>query len=127
MFISGMDRIGYSASVRWLTHVWLFVTPLHAACQISLSFTNSWSLLKLKSIKSVMPSNCLILCHPPLLSLISPSIRVSSNESVLCSRWSKYWNFSFSISPLNEFPGLISFRIDQFDLFTVQGTVRSLF
>ena len=104
-----------------------FVTPWSAACQASLSFTNSWSLLKLMSIKSVMPSNHLILCHPfILLPSIFPTIRVFSNESVLCIRWPKYWSFSFSISPSNEYSGLISFRRDWFDLLAVQGTLRML-
>ena len=93
----------------------------------SLSITNSQSLLKLMSIKSVMPSSHLILCHPLLLlPSIFPSIGVFSNESVLCIRWPKYWSFSFSISPANEYSGLISFRIDWFDLFAVQGTLKSL-
>ena len=92
-----------------------------------LSITNSWSLLKLMSIKSVMPSNTLIFCHPLLLlPLIFPSIRVFSNESAFCIRWPKYWTFSFSISPSNKYSGLISFRIDWFDLLAVQGTLKSL-
>ena len=96
-------------------------------CQASLSFTISRSLLKLMSIESVMPSNHLILCHPlPLLPSIFPSIRVFSNELALCIRWPKYWGFSFSISLPNEYSGLISFRIDWFDLFAVQGTLKSL-
>ena len=96
--------------------VWLFVTPWTVAHQASLSITNSWSLLKLMSIESVMPSNNLILCHPLLLlPSIFPSIRVFSNKSVLCIRWSKYWSFSFSISPSNKYSGLISFRINWFD------------
>ena len=100
------------SSVQSLSHVLLFVTPWTAAHQASLSITNSWSLLKLMSIESVMPSNHLILCHPLLLLLsIFPSIRVFSNKSVLCIRWPKYWSFSFSISPSNEYSGLISFRI----------------
>ena len=108
-------------------HIQLFVTLWTAACQASLSFTNSWSLLKLMSIKSVMPSNHLILCHPfILLPSIFPTIRVFSNESVLCIRWPKYWSFSFSISPSNEYSGLISFRRDWFDLLAVQGTLRML-
>ena len=98
-----------------------------AAHQSSLSITNSWSLLKLMSIKSVMPSNHLILCCPLLpLTSIFPSIRVFSNESVLCIRWSEYWNFSFSISPSNEYSGLISLRMNWFDLLAVQGTLKSL-
>ena len=102
-------------------------TPWTAACQASLSINNSRSLLKLMSIESMMPSNHLILCHPPLLlSSIFPSIRVFSNESVLPIRWPKYWSFSFSISPFNEHPGLISFRMDWLDLLAVQGTLKSL-
>ena len=113
-------------SIQSLSHVWLFVTPWTAACQASLSITSSWSLLKLMSIESVMPSNCLILCHPLLLPSIFPSIRVFSNESALCIRWPKYRSFSFSISPSNEYSGLISFRIDWLDLLAVQGTLKSL-
>ena len=98
-----------------------------AAHQASLSITNSWTLLKLMSIKSVMPSNHLILCRPLLLpSSVFPSIRVFSNESVLHIRWPKYWSFSFSISPSNEYSGLISFRMDWLDLLAVQGTLKSL-
>ena len=105
------------SSVQSLSHVQFFATPWTTACQASLSFTNSQSLLKLMSIESVMPSNHLILCHPlRLLPSIFPSIRVFSNESVLPIRWPKYWNFSFNISPSNEHPGLISFRIDWLDL-----------
>ena len=108
------------SSVQSLSHVQLFVTPWTAACQASLSITNSRSLLKLMSIKSVMPSNHLILCHPLLLlPSIPPSIRVFSKESVLRMRWPKYWSFSFSISPSNEYSGLVSFRIDRFDLLAV--------
>jgi len=108
-------------AVQSLSRVWLFAIPWPAAIQASLSFTNSRSLLKLMSIESVMPSNHLILC-PSLLLLpsIFPSIRVFSNELVLCIRWPKYWSFSFSISPSNEYSGLISFRIDWFDLLAVQ-------
>ena len=99
-------------SVQSLSHVWLFVNPRTEACQASLSIANSWSLLKLMSIESVMPSNHLILCHLLLLlPSIFPSIRVFSNESVLHNRWAKYWNFSFNISPSNEYLGLISFRM----------------
>ena len=98
---------------------------LQTACQASLSITKSWNLLKLMSIKSVMPSNHLILCYP-LLPSIFPSIRVFSNESVLHIRWPKYWSFNFSISPSNEYSGLMSFRIDGFDLLAVQGTLKSL-
>ena len=108
------------SSVQSLSHVQLFVTPWTAAYQASLSITNSRSLLKLMSIKSVMPSNHLILCHPLLLlPSIPPSIRVFSKESVLRMRWPKYWSFSFSISPSNEYSGLVSFRIDRFDLLAV--------
>ena len=115
------------SSVQSLSCVWLFVTPWTAACQASLSITNSRSSLKLISIESVMPSNHLILCHPLLLLLsIFPSIRVFSNESVPCIRWPKYWSFSFSISPSNEYSGLISFRMDWLDLLAVQGTLKSL-
>ena len=107
--------------------VQLLVTPWTAACQASLSITDSWSLLKLMFIESVMPSNHLILCRPLLLlPSILPSIKVLSNESVLHIRWPKYWSFSFSISPSNEYSGLISFRMDWFDLLAVQGTLKSL-
>ena len=103
------------------------MTPLTAACQASLSITNSWSLLKLVSIESVMPSNHLILCRPLLLlPSIFPSIRIFSSESLLLVRWPKYWSFSFSISPSNEHPGLISFRMNWLDLLAVQGTLKSL-
>ena len=115
------------SSVQSLSHVWLFATPWTAACQDSLSITNCWSLLKLMSIESVMPSNHLILCHPLLLlPSIFPSIRVFSNESALHIRWPKYWSFSFNISPSNERSGLISFRMDWLDLLAVQGTLKSL-
>ena len=115
-------------SVQSLSHVQLFVISWMAAWQASLSITNSWSLLKLLSIESVMPSNYLILCHPLLLLLsIFPSIRVFSNESVLCIRWPKYWSFSFSISPSNEYSGLIFFRMDWLDFLAVRGTLKSLF
>ena len=117
---------GYT-SVQLLSRVWLFVIPWTAADQVSLSITNSQSLLKLMSIKLVMPSSHLILCHPLLfLSLIFPSISVFSNESVLRIRWPKYWSFSFGISPSNEYSGLISFRMDWLDLLAVQGTLKSL-
>ena len=104
------------------------MTPWTAACQDSLSITNSWSsLLKLMSIESVMPSNHFILCCPLLLlPSIFPSIRVFANESVLLIRWPKYWNFSFSVNPSNDYSGLISFKIDWFDLFAVQGALKSL-
>ena len=115
------------SSIQLLGHFWLSATPWTAANQATLSIINSWSLLKLMSIESVMPSNHLILCHPLLLpSSIFPSIRVFSNEPVLCFRWPKYWSFSFSISPSNEYSGLISFRMDWFDLLAVQGTLKSL-
>jgi len=111
------------SSVQSLSHVQLFATPWTAACQASLSVTNSRSLLKLVSIESVMPSSHFVPYHPLLLLSVFPSIRVFSNESVLCIRWPKYWNFS--ISPSNEYSGLISFRIDWFDLLAAQGTLKS--
>jgi len=115
------------ASAQLLSRVQLFVTPWMAACQASLSITNSQSLLKVMSIELVMPSNYLILCCPLLLlPSIFPSIRIFSNESVLCIRWPKYWSFSFSISPSNEYSRLIFFRIDWLDLLAVQGTLKSL-
>ena len=124
------DDAGYlsrTCSVQLLSHVWLFVTPWTAACQVSLSVTNSQSLLKLMSIKLVMPSNHLIFYRPLLLPPSTvPSIRVFSNESALHIRWPKYWSFSFSISPSNENSGLISFRMDWLDLLAVQGTLKSL-
>ena len=117
----------YHCSVQSLNRVWLFAAPWTAACQASLFITNSQGLLKLMSIESVMPSNHLILCCPLLLlPSIFPSIRVFSNESALCIRWPKYWSFNFSISPSNEYSGLISFRIDWFDHLAVQGTLKSL-
>ena len=103
-----------------------FVTPWTAARQASLSFTVSWSLLKLLSAESVMPFSHLILCHSLLLPSVFASIKVFSSESVLRTRWWKYWSFSFSISPSNEFSGLISFRIDLLDLLAVRGALRSL-
>ena len=110
-----------------LSCVRLFATPWTAAHQASLSIANPWSLLKLMPIKLVMPSNHLILCHPLLLlPSIFPSIRVFSNESVLCIRWPKYWSFSLSISPSNAYLGWISLRMDWFDLLAVQGTLKSL-
>ena len=115
------------SSVQSLSHVRLFKTPWTAARQASLCITNSWSSLKLMSIESVMPSSHLILCRPLLLlPSIFPSIRVFSNESVLCMRRPKYWSFSFRISPSNEYSGLISFRMDWLDLLAVQGTLKSL-
>ena len=113
------------SSVQLLSHVRLFATPWTAACQASLSITNSQSSLKLTSVKSVMPSSHLILCRPLLLlPPIPPSIRVFSKESTLRMRWPKYWSFSFSIIPSKERPGLISFRIDWLDLLAVQGYIR---
>ena len=114
-------------SVQSLIRVQLFVIPWTAALQASLSINDSCNLLKLMSIELVMPSNQLILCHPLLLlPSIFPSIRVFSNEPALHIRWPKYWSFSFSISPFNEYSGLISFRIDCFDLLSVHGTLKSL-
>ena len=110
------------SSVQSLSHVRLFVTPWTAAHQASLFIINSRSLLKLMSIESVMPSNHLILCHPLLLPSVFPSIKIFSNELALRIRWPKYW--SFSISPSNEYSGLISFKIDWFDLLAVQGTLQ---
>ena len=108
---------GQFSSVQSLSRIRLFATPWTAARQTSLSITSFQSLLKLMSIASVMPSNHLILCHPLLLPpSVFPSIRVFSNESVLCIKWPKYWSFSFSISPSNEYSGLISFRVDRLDL-----------
>ena len=115
------------STVQSLNGVQLFATPWTTACQASLSITNSWSLLKLMFIVSVMPSNHLILCHPLLFPpSIFPSIRVFSSESALCFRWPKYWSLSFTISPSNEYSGLISFRMDWLDLLAVQGTLKSL-
>ena len=115
------------SSFQSLSCFQLFVTPWTAAHQASLSITNSWGLLKLMSIELVMPSNHLILCHPHLLPpSIFPRIRVFSNEPVLHIKWPKYWSFSFSISFSNEYLGLVSFRMDWFDLLTVQGTLKSL-
>ena len=114
--------------VQLLSHVWHFVTPWTAAHQACLSFTICWTLLKLISTESVMPSNHLILCRLPFLPpSIFPSITVFSNESVLHTRWPKCWIFSFSISPSNEYPGLISFRMDWLDLLAVQGILKSSF
>ena len=124
-----MDLSSDSAfsSVQSLSRVRLFVTPWTAAHQASLSITKSQSLLKLMYSELVMPSNHLLLCHPLLLlPSIFPSIRVFSNESVLPIRWPKYWSFSFSISPSNEHPGLISFKMEWLDLLAVQGTFKGL-
>ena len=116
------------STVQSLSHVQLFATLWTAASQASLSVTNSWSSFKLMSIQSMMPSNHLILCRPLLfLPSIFPNIRVFSNESALLIRWPKYWSFSFNVSPFNEHPGLISFRVDWLDLLEVQGTLMSLF
>ena len=113
--------------VQSISHVEPFATPGTAARQASLSITNSWSLPKLVSIESVMPSNHLILCHPLLLPpSIFPSIRVFPNELALCIRWPKYWSFSFSTSPSNEYSGLTSFGIDWFDVLVVLGPLKSL-
>ena len=126
MCSSDLRGIQFS-SVQSLSHVRHFVTPWTAAFQASLSITNSRSLLKPMSIESVMPSSHLILCCPLLLlPPIPPSIRVFSNESTLRMRWPKYWSFSFSISPSNEYSELISFRMDWSDLLAVQGTLKSL-
>ena len=115
------------SSVQSLSYVRLFATPWTAARQAFLSITNSWSLLNLTSITLVMPSNHLILCHPLLLlPSVFPSIRVFSNESALHIRWPKYWSFSFSISPSNEYSGLISFRMDWLDLLAIQEILKSL-
>ena len=131
--LPGRQASGFSytdisiSSVQSLSRIRLFVTPRTVAHQASLCITNSWSLLKFMSIESVMTSNHLILCCPLLLlPSIFPSIRVFSKESALHIKWSKYWNFSFSISPSNEYSGLISFRIDWFDFLAVQGTLKSL-
>ena len=133
-FISGFptmctkkNRKRNFSSVQSLSRVQLFATPWTATCQASLSITNSQSSPKPMSIESVMPSNHPIFClHLLLLPSVFPSIRVFSNESVLCIRWPNYWRFSFSISPSNEHSGLISFRMDWLDLLAVQGTLKSL-
>ena len=122
----GKDHAPFS-SVQSLSRVWLFATPWTTEPQASLSIINSQSLLKPMSIESEMPSNHLILCCPLLLLFsIFPSIRVFSNESALHIRWPKYWSFSFNLSPSNEHPGLISFRMDWLDLLAIQGTLKSL-
>ena len=114
-------------SAQLLSSVWLFATPWPAACQASLYITNSWSSLRFMSTESVRPSNNLILCHPLLLlPSIVPSIRVFLNEFILHIRGPKYWRFSFSISLSNEYSGLISFRMDWFDLLAIQGALKSL-
>ena len=117
----------YVSSVQSLSRVQLFKTPWTAACQASLSITNSWSLLKLMSIELVIPSNHLILCRPLLLlPSIFPRVRVFANKSDLCIRWPKYWSSSFSSSPSNEHSGMISFRMDWVELHVSQGTLKSL-
>ena len=121
-------QCSFAVVAQSLSHVQLFVTPWTAACKASLSITNSWSSVKLMSTESVMPSNHHILCLPfLLLPSVFPSIRVFSNESVLLIRWPEYWGFSFSISPSREYSGLISFRIDWFDLLAVQETLKVYF
>src|SRR5574337_921809 len=127
LFASSKLSTTHTSSIQLLRHVLLFVTPWTTARQASLSITNSQSLPKLMSIESVMPSNHLILCRSLLLlPSIFPSIMVFSNESALRIMWPKYWSFSFNISPSNELPGLISFRMDWLDLLAVQGTLKSL-
>ena len=127
MHFSFHEEDEHISSVQLLSRVQLFATPWTGARQASLSITNSQSLLKLMSIKSVMPSKHLILCHPLLfLPSIFPNIRVISNESVLRIRWPKYWSFSFSISPSNEYSVLTSFRMNWLDFLAVQGTLKSL-
>ena len=123
LFILRAGLSSFCCFCNQFSHVQLFATSWTAARQAPLSITNSWSLLKLMSTKSVMPSNHLILCHPLLLPSIFPTIRVFSNELILCIRWPKYW--SFSVSPSNEYSGLISFRVDWLDLLVVQGTLSS--
>ena len=123
-FISYTNSVDSCFVVQSLGHVWLFATPWTAAHQASLSITNSWSPPKPMPIESVIQSNHFILCHLLLLPSIFSSIRVFSNESALCIRWPKYWSFSFSISPSNEYSGLISFRMDWLDLLAVQGLSR---
>ena len=127
MWIIAVTMENSISSVQMLNHVQLFATPWITARQVSLSITNFQSSHKLMSIESVMPSSHFILCRPLLLlPPIPPSIRVFSNESTLHMRWPKYWSFSFSISPSNEYPELISFRVDWLDLLAVQGTLKSL-
>ena len=126
IFLRSQNHANQFSSVQSLSRVRLFVTPWTATCQASLSITNSRSPPMPMSIELMMPSNHLILCRPLLLPSIFPSIRVFSNESVFRIRWPKYWSFSFNISPSNEHPGLISFRMDWLDLFVIQGTLKSL-
>ena len=123
--LSLLSNVLLSVVVQSLTHVQLFAAPWTAALQPCLSFTVSRSLLKLMSVESVMVSNHLILHRPLVLPSVFPNIRVFSNELALCVRWPKYWSFSCSLSPSNEYSGLISFRMDWFDLFAVQGTLLS--
>ena len=126
VWLSEYFQSRFQIVIQLLSHVCLVVTPWTAVRQASLSLPISWSLLKLLSIELVMPSNHLILCCPLLLPSVFPSIRVFANESALHIRWPKYWSFSFNISPSNEHPGLISFRMDWLDLLAVQGTLKSL-
>ena len=127
LFMSSLISFIQFSSVQSLSCIWLIATPWTVACQASLSITNSQSLPKPISIELVMPSNHLILCHPLLcLPSIFSSIRAFSNESTLHMRWPKYWSFSFNISPSNEHPGVIIFRMDWLDLLAVQGTLKSL-
>ena len=127
MHISMSWKLLQFSSVQSLHRVQLFATLWTAAYQVSLSIAITWSLFSFMSMESVMPPNHFIFCHPLLLLLSNfPSIRIFSNESVLCIRWPKYWSFSFSISPSNEYSGLISFTIDQLDLLVDQGTLKSL-
>ena len=127
MLVSTLWQHELAIVLQSLSHIQLFATSWSPACQAALPMTNSWSLLKLMSIELVMPSNHLILCRPfLLLPLISPSIRVFSNESALHIRWTKYWSFNFSISHSKEYSELVSFRIDWLDLLAVQGTLKSL-
>ena len=127
VFLEDKNTFKIISSVQSLSHIQLFATPWTAAHQASLSITNTQSLIRLMSIKSVIPSSHLILCRLLLLlPLIFPSIRVISSESVLHIRWPKYWSFSFNISASNEYSGLITFRIDWFDILAVQGTLKSL-
>ena len=126
LFLCTIAYISQFSWVQSLNHVWHLATPWIAAHQASLSITNSWSLLRLMFIESVMPSNYLVLCHPFLLPSIFLSIRAFSNDSVFHIRWPKYWHFSFSISPSNEYSVLISFRMDWLDLLAVQETLKSL-
>ena len=126
-FFLGTSRdVKNSFGVQLLSWVWLFMTAWTAAHQASLSFTISWSLLKCKSIELVVPSNHLILCRSLLLPSVFSNISIFSNELALHIRWPVYWSFSFSVSPFNEYSGLISFKIDWFDLFAAQGTLKSL-